>query len=312
MHRLPAIRRSTTQRGAPLLFAAIAFVVGSCSGGDSNDVAPEARATAVTAFGSTPTSVGTPASAAPPAINAGQTTTVAAPDAPAPTFESSIISTPEALLTDVLPPGATVTPSEFSIIGTAVVPRVEVYRTAQSTAPFTTLSNPLPDGKTPLTLLVDAQSVDRAKVLLPIQPNGSTGWVKLQQISTARNDFRIEVSLRAFEMKVFRGADEILNEKVGIGTEVNPTPVGRFYIKALLRPPNQDTVYGHYAYPLSGTSEAMTEWNGGEPTLGIHGTNDATASIGKRVSHGCIRMTNEAITQLAKILPLGTPVIVTP
>lgn len=42
---------------------------------------------------------------------------------------------------------------------------------------------------------------------------------------------------------------------------------------------------------------------------GIHGT-DAPSSIGRSVSHGCIRVKNEDIETLFRIVPLGTPVYI--
>jgi lipoprotein-anchoring transpeptidase ErfK/SrfK len=82
-----------------------------------------------------------------------------------------------------------------------------------------------------------------------------------------------------------------------------------FYIKELLQPPNPNGPYGPYAYGLSGftTVKELANFEGGEGTIGIHGTNDPS-SIGTSVSHGCVRMRNEDITKLAKVLPLGTPV----
>jgi lipoprotein-anchoring transpeptidase ErfK/SrfK len=41
--------------------------------------------------------------------------------------------------------------------------------------------------------------------------------------------------------------------------------------------------------------------------IGLHGTNEPD-SIGRDVSHGCIRLRNRDITALAEKLPLGTPV----
>ena len=49
----------------------------------------------------------------------------------------------------------------------------------------------------------------------------------------------------------------------------------------------------------------------GDGLVGLHGTN-APGSIGRAVSHGCIRMSNSGITKLAGILPLGTPLFVGP
>ena len=45
--------------------------------------------------------------------------------------------------------------------------------------------------------------------------------------------------------------------------------------------------------------------------MGIHGTDDPS-SLGRNVSHGCVRMSNEAITRLAKALPVGVPVEIRP
>jgi lipoprotein-anchoring transpeptidase ErfK/SrfK len=44
-------------------------------------------------------------------------------------------------------------------------------------------------------------------------------------------------------------------------------------------------------------------------TYAIHGTN-RPSSIGRFVSHGCIRMYNEDIRQLYRLARIGTPVIV--
>jgi len=44
--------------------------------------------------------------------------------------------------------------------------------------------------------------------------------------------------------------------------------------------------------------------------IGIHGTHD-NSTIGKRVSHGCIRMKNEDLVELVKIVKKGTQVIIT-
>lgn len=289
-----------------VIMVALTFGMGACSSNPQNQVDPNKTPPPVVA-----TAAAT-AGAAAPNGSAGISTTTS--PAPASTFASRLIETPSELINATrahsLPADATVTPSEFSIVATATVPRIEIYATATDTVAKATLSNPLPDGHTPLTLLVDAQTSKRAKVLLPVPPNGSTGWVDLSQLQTARNDYRIEVSLAKHELVVRHGGDVIMTEQVGVGATATPTPKGRFYVKALLKPPNQNTVYGHYAYPLSGQSETLKEWQGGEPTLGLHGTNDPGASLGKDVSHGCIRMSNDAIDTLAKILPLGTPLVV--
>jgi hypothetical protein len=48
---------------------------------------------------------------------------------------------------------------------------------------------------------------------------------------------------------------------------------------------------------------------GGDPdaVIGIHGNNDPS-SIGRNVSHGCIRLPNDVVSRMAGLIPLGTPV----
>jgi len=94
---------------------------------------------------------------------------------------------------------------------------------------------------------------------------------------------------------------------VGVGTNATPTPGDLYYVKELLPPPEPNGPYGAYAYGLSGFSNQVTSFAGGEGVIGIHGTNDPS-SIGKDVSFGCIRMSDAGITRLAGRLPLGTPV----
>jgi lipoprotein-anchoring transpeptidase ErfK/SrfK len=51
-------------------------------------------------------------------------------------------------------------------------------------------------------------------------------------------------------------------------------------------------------------------WMGlSKPHYGIHGTNDPS-SIGKMVSHGCIRMYNQDVIELSKLVNIGTHVTI--
>jgi L,D-transpeptidase catalytic domain len=195
-----------------------------------------------------------------------------------------------------------------STVAHAAVPRVDVYATPDASSVWRRFAHPLPDGA-PLVFLVAERRRDWLKVLLPIRPSGSTGWVRARQVQLTQHDFHMVVALRAHTITVYRGVNVILREPVGIGRRQTPTPGGLYYTTELIRPPNPHGLYGPYAYALSGLSNVLRTFNGGEPFIGIHGTNDP-AGLGKDVSHGCIRMSNASITRLAKLLPLGVPVMV--
>jgi lipoprotein-anchoring transpeptidase ErfK/SrfK len=146
------------------------------------------------------------------------------------------------------------------------------------------------------------------KALLPIRPNGSTGYIPGKSLSVGSTTYRLAIDRSKFTLRLFDGCRRVKTFKVGIGTGSTPTPVGRFYLTGLYRPPDPTTIYGVYVYTLSGFSEVLTNWRLGG-IVGLHGTNDPS-SIGRQSSHGCIRMNNSDILQLERILPLGTPVVI--
>src|SRR5262249_52760027 len=113
--------------------------------------------------------------------------------------------------------------------------------------------------------------------------------------------------LSAHTLQVFNGTQLYLQDTVAVGTKDTPTPLGEFYIRVLLQAPDPTTVYGPYAYGLSSHSDTLDTFNGGDAPIRQHAHHDASV-LGQDVSHGCIRMSNDKITQLAKVLPLGTPV----
>jgi lipoprotein-anchoring transpeptidase ErfK/SrfK len=146
------------------------------------------------------------------------------------------------------------------------------------------------------------------RVLLPLRPNGTLGFVRSRDVRLSETPYAIYVDERHLELTLWSGCTRSMTFDIGLGKDATPTPRGRYYIASLLKPPSPDTVYGVYAYGLSAYSDAIRDWAGGG-IIGIHGTNDPS-SIGHRKSHGCIRMRNRDISTLVPILPLGTPVII--
>jgi lipoprotein-anchoring transpeptidase ErfK/SrfK len=195
---------------------------------------------------------------------------------------------------------------EPSVVARAVTGQVPVYDAPGAGSPSRVLANPtVTDGE--LVFLVDRSDGDWLQVLLPVKPNGSTGWIRASDVALASNPYRIVVNLDKHKLALFNGEQRVLKKSVGIGTEQTPTPKGRYYVTQLFQPPNPGGPYGPYAYALSGFSEVLEKFQGGDAIIGIHGTNRPDL-VGKDVSHGCIRLKNPAVTKLASTVPLGTPV----
>jgi lipoprotein-anchoring transpeptidase ErfK/SrfK len=190
-------------------------------------------------------------------------------------------------------------------VATALVPKVPIYN-APNSAVRQTLSNPDTYGQ-PLTFLVLDQQDDWVKVALPVRPNGSSGWVKIEQVSLKQDPYRLDVALKAHQLSLFKDDVLVKTFPIGVGTSETPTPGGTYYLRVLIKTTQPNGAYGPYAYGLNGFSQVLTDFAGGDGIIGLHGTNQPQL-VGKDVSHGCIRLKNEDILQLVRVLPLGTPV----
>lgn len=199
---------------------------------------------------------------------------------------------------------------DSSLIATATVDEVEAFASPDVDGePTHVLEHPTDVGA-PRVFLVDERRDGWLHVLLPVRPNGTTGWIRSEDVELARTGYAIEVDLADFELRLRDEGELVMETPIGYGAEDTPTPGGRYYVTELLQPPDPGGLYGPYAFGLSGFSDVHTSFAGGEGVIGIHGTNDPS-SIGNRVSNGCIRIANDVVTEMAAMLPLGTPVTIT-
>jgi lipoprotein-anchoring transpeptidase ErfK/SrfK len=202
-------------------------------------------------------------------------------------------------------PTTPTTPPHRSLVATVKGPSIEVFDAPDAGVPASrTFPNPRASGAEQVFLIIGEQG-DWLDVMLPVRPNGSTGWIRTDDVSIAGHDYRIVVELGAHQLTVFKGDEVFHQESVGVGVANTPTPGGLFYTVELFA--SQKAAYGPYAYGLSGYSEVLYDFAGGDGQFGIHGTNDPSG-LGSDVSNGCIRMSNEGITRLAEVLPIGVPV----
>lgn len=214
------------------------------------------------------------------------------------------------------PPTAIQANENASIVAEAITEGELVFRAAPDpdAEVVATLENPRPLAtdppvSIPLVMLVADTADDWLQVYLPIRPNGSTGWIEADQVATSTHLWRIEALIEDFRLRVLYDGEEVFATDIGVARDNAPTPGGLYYTTELVAPPDPDTVYGTYAYGLSGFSEVFETFDGGPGQLGVHGTNEPEL-IGQAVSAGCIRLRNEDIDYLVETLqlPLGVPV----
>ncbi len=147
------------------------------------------------------------------------------------------------------------------------------------------------------------------RVRLPGKPNGRTGWVRREDLGplvTVRTLLRIDRG--ALQATLMERGRAVWSAPIAIGAPGTPTPAGHFWIRTRLEALDGDAAYGPWAFGTSAYSP-LSDWPGGG-VVGIHGT-DQPGLIPGRPSHGCIRVTNDKIRRLVKLMPIGTPVHVT-
>ena len=205
-------------------------------------------------------------------------------------------------------------PPGYSENARSKVASLAVYSAPGAAQPSMTLPNPwvvdsrYPDQTVPQVFLVESRRNDGwVQVLLPVRPNGTTGWVRATDVDLSNNPYRVTVELAAHRITVTQLSTTVYRGTVAVGAPETPTPTGKYYVRVLVKAIDPTTVYGPYAYGLSSHSDALDTFNGGDAEIGIHGNDDASV-LGSNVTHGCVRMDNDAITMLTRQLPLGTPV----
>jgi lipoprotein-anchoring transpeptidase ErfK/SrfK len=145
----------------------------------------------------------------------------------------------------------------------------------------------------------------RLLVQLPVRPNGVTGYVNSSEMTVKTYDYAIQVDISDRKLTLYKGGVPVFSDKVAVGAPATPTPLGSFYLTELAKVKNAGSEYGTYAFGLSAFSDKITRFKGRPGQIGLHGTNKPK-DIGKRVSHGCIRLNNKSITKLANTVPQGT------
>ena len=195
---------------------------------------------------------------------------------------------------------------------TPIVQNVAARSTPSATSRIVArLTTRTPEGTT--TLVPVLKRVKRGgalwlKIGLPVLPNGTTGWVP--RTATGGYGFlstRLEISRTTLRAVLYRGNKQLLSAPIGIGQTKWPTPTGRFIIRNKLTKYASPT-YGPIAFGISARSAVLTDWPAGG-FIGIHGTNQPQLIPG-RISHGCIRLRNTDILKLARLMPIGTAVMI--
>jgi lipoprotein-anchoring transpeptidase ErfK/SrfK len=198
-----------------------------------------------------------------------------------------------------------------------------ITRWAHAQATSKVLSEPRPGARTITRLryltedkaaevyIVLAAKLDASKrtwlnIRVPMRRQGRTGWVLADDLSAlyvVRT--QLVIDRKSLKATLFKNAKKVWQAPVGIGKAGTPTPSGDFWVRERLKGLGNNSAYGPWAFGTSAYSN-ISDWPGGG-VVGIHGTNEP-GKVPGRPSHGCVRLRNDKIRSLVRLMPIGTPV----
>lgn len=207
-------------------------------------------------------------------------------------------------------PGFAATSEEPATLAAYAHGPLEVFETPDDrSGPVRTVEANTILGTVTVLAVLEPPSGEWVEVMLPGRPNGSTGWVRSDQVSLFVADGEIVVDLSERALTYTIDDVEVVRTEVGIGSPHNQTPTGEFFVTDRVTLADPSGPWGSHALGLSARSDTITEFNGGDGIIGIHGTNNP-ASIGDDISLGCVRVPAPEISLLHELVPLGTRVTV--
>ncbi len=118
------------------------------------------------------------------------------------------------------------------------------------------------------------------------------------------------LNLRTEHLVVFEEGREILDFPAGIGSPEDPTVTGSYFVTMRVAAP--DPGYGPLVLVTSAHSDSISDWgDSGDAIIAIDGpitSYDDTliGRTGSAISHGCIRLHDDDLSQL-DVIPAGTP-----
>lgn len=115
----------------------------------------------------------------------------------------------------------------------------------------------------------------------------------------------LEVNLAEREIYVIRNGERVATHSVAVGSDEWPTPTGEWSVAQVIWNPRWIPPAEEWAEDEEGNEPGDPDNPLGRAQLvyaapnSVHGTNDPS-SLGKAVSHGSIRVSNEVATDLAR------------
>lgn len=146
-------------------------------------------------------------------------------------------------------------------------------------------------------------------VRLPGRPNNRTGWIRTRATAASSTPWRLVVDRAQRQLRAVRAGRVVRTFRAIVGKPSTPTPTGAFFVEEPVRLA-PTAVGAPYALALSARSTVLQEFDGGPGQIAVHGLANVGGRLGTAASHGCVRVSGDAMRWLAGRIGAGTPVTI--
>ncbi|MBD2606923.1 L,D-transpeptidase [Scytonema hofmannii FACHB-248] len=135
--------------------------------------------------------------------------------------------------------------------------------------------------------------------------------------NTSEQNIHLLLVLKQRKLYVYQGDVLLTSYPVAIGKPKWETPTGKFKVLNMIENPAWENPFVSKTEVVPpGLKNPLGErwigfWTDGKNEIGFHGTYKRD-SVGKSISHGCVRLYNEDVRKLYEIVKIGTSVTVVP
>jgi hypothetical protein len=140
---------------------------------------------------------------------------------------------------------ATVLPAYASLVARSEVDKLEVYAQPDAAKAERAFTGPAP------VFLVESQRDDGwVNVLLPVLPEGTTGWVRDADVTITQVAYRLRVELGAGRLRVFNRGKETDDVQIAIATAARATKPGHYFLRTAQAAPISRMTASPFVYAL--------------------------------------------------------------
>lgn len=151
------------------------------------------------------------------------------------------------------------------------------------------------------------------KIILLLLAIILSGIMPAGALRDLKQKYEVVLNIASRKVILYDNNEAVKEYPVGVGTSINPTPLGKFKIVRRIYNPAWVNPYRQSKVIAPGEKNPIGQYwlgfamNKKSQEFGFHATNELS-SVGKASTHGCIRLYPADMKELFSLIKIGTPV----